>query len=105
MGDNAARGCVCSQIGRQPATRVDIRHQQQANIVAIVTGDYSVANERSEVRDDAGSQRTDADPGSRRQLEVFLDAAVEYEAGRNESVLLLVETETRNQARDVIGGR
>src|SRR5208282_4965919 len=62
------------------ATRIQIRKDQNADIVAVVTGDNDIARKRREVTQDFRAQRTDADPRSAGELEIFGKAAVEEEA-------------------------
>ena len=66
-------------LGRQPASRFG-QEDQRTDFAALVAGDHRVLHQRRQCTDQAQAQRTDADPGAGRQLEILGDAAVEIEA-------------------------
>src|SRR2546421_10576584 len=76
------RGEVILRQGRiDQAAAVEIEHDKRYDLVTVDPDDHRIAHQWCAGGDEAGTQRTDADPGSTGQLEVFADAAIEIEAG------------------------
>jgi hypothetical protein len=55
-----------------------VGEHQQTDLFAVVAGDDDVLRNRRERRDRAHAQTADVNPGSRHELEVLRDAAIEH---------------------------
>ena len=76
----AAADASGAQIGRKLSAGIDVGNDQSRDIVAIRSGQHDVAHERRAMRDQRHAQRSDADPGPGRELEILGNSSVEKQA-------------------------
>src|SRR5262249_33527096 len=77
-GDDVAQRRIGSEAGQLSAS-LNVGEYQGSEIIAIATGEYNIAHVWGKMVDEARAQRTNADPGSRRQLEILGNTPVEQE--------------------------
>ena len=64
----------------QGSDRGHVRYTERGHVILILAREHDVAHIGLETIDDLRAQRADADPGARRELEVFGETAVEQQA-------------------------